>query len=119
MDVIKVQQALTNLLKNAIQSTPGGNVRLAWQLDSDELVFCVDDDGPGVSLESRSRIFEPFYTTKIVGNGTGLGLSIVHAVAEDHDGRIEVKNSSMGGACFGLHLSLQACPETLSLVKKG
>lgn len=119
MDVIKVQQALTNLLKNAIQSTPEGNVRLTWQLDSDELVFCVDDDGPGVPLENRSRIFEPFYTTKTVGNGTGLGLSIVHAVAEDHDGRIEVKNSSMGGACFRLHLSLQACPETLLLVKKG
>lgn len=74
VDAVRVEQALINLLRNAVQSTPGGNVRLSWRQKGHRITFLVDDDGPGVDCEIRSKIFEPFFTTKPVGKGTGLGL---------------------------------------------
>ncbi len=108
VDATRIQQALINLLHNAIQCTPAGKVRLTWRQNKHGVLFCVDDDGPGVPPENRSRIFEPFYTTKPVGEGIGLGLSVVHAVAEEHGGKIEVDGSEMGGASFQLLVPRQA-----------
>jgi two-component system, NtrC family, sensor kinase len=102
VDVMRVQQALGNLLRNAVQSTPGGVVRVSWRRDSEGVLFCVEDDGPGICKKDKSRVFEPFFTTKPVGKGTGLGLSVVHAVAEEHNGYVRVMESEMGGACFQL-----------------
>jgi len=104
MDPMRVEQALINLLRNAIQSARGVSVLLSWQQGEEWVCFCVEDNGPGIPMEKRSEIFEPFYTTKQVGQGTGLGLSVVHAVAEEHGGRVEVDDSRMGGACFRLML---------------
>ncbi len=106
VDAVRVEQALINLLRNAVQSTPGGNVRISWQRDRQYITFRVDDDGPGVGNEIRSKIFEPFFTTKPVGKGTGLGLSVVQTVAEEHGGMIDVEDSESGGACFKLSLPL-------------
>jgi len=108
VDATRVHQALINLLRNAVQCAPAGKVRLTWRQKEHDLLFCVDDDGPGVPLQNRSKIFEPFYTTKSVGEGTGLGLSVVHAVAEEHGGKIEVGDSEMGGASFQLHVRRQS-----------
>ena len=55
----------------------------------------------------RGQIFEPFYTTKPVGQGTGLGLSISHGIVMRHGGRIEVDNMPEGGACFTVVLPLR------------
>ncbi|MCF8142982.1 MAG: HAMP domain-containing protein [Deltaproteobacteria bacterium] len=100
VDPMRVEQALINLLRNAIQCAQRGDIRLSWQQGEEWILFCVEDNGPGVPVDIRSEIFEPFYTTKQVGEGTGLGLSVVHAVAEEHGGRVEVNDSRMGGACF-------------------
>jgi signal transduction histidine kinase len=62
----------------------------------------VDDDGPGLPLETRDRIFEPFFTTK--AKGSGLGLSIVHAIVTQHGGRLRVQSSPEGGARFVVSL---------------
>lgn len=105
VDVMRVQQALGNLLRNAVQSTPGGIVCMSWHSEPEGVLFCVDDDGPGISEKDKDRIFEPFYTTKPVGKGTGLGLSVVHAVAEEHNGYVRVTDSKMGGTCFQLFIS--------------
>jgi two-component system, NtrC family, sensor kinase len=102
---MRVQQALGNLLRNAAQSTPGGIVCMSWHSEPEGVLFCVDDDGSGISEEDKDSIFEPFYTTKPVGKGTGLGLSVVHAVAEEHNGYVRVTDSKMGGACFQLFIS--------------
>lgn len=107
-DALRLEQAITNLLRNAIQSAEGGRVRLSVHLDASEASVLVEDNGPGVPKSTRHQIFEPFYTTKPVGSGSGLGLSVVRGVAEEHDGRTSIRVSdALGGACFGLHLPLQ------------
>jgi signal transduction histidine kinase len=105
IDSVRMEQALVNLLRNAVQATAeGGQVRLAWFESGDRLGFRIADDGPGVPEELRSRLFEPFFTTKAVGQGTGLGLAVAQAGASDHRGRIEVGPSELGGALFTMTL---------------
>lgn len=102
---LRLEQALINLMRNAIQATPGGQVRLNWQTHTpDWLIFTVEDDGPGIDEVDQRRLLEPFYTTKITG--TGLGLAVVDAVVSEHGGRIEVDRSEWGGARFSLYLPL-------------
>lgn len=105
VDPVRIEQALINLLRNAIQATKaGGRVKLAWFVTDRTADFTVEDDGPGISQEMRSRIFEPFFSTKSKGQGTGLGLAVVHAVVEEHGGRVEVARSRLGGALFRIVL---------------
>jgi len=104
VDPTLFERALVNLLRNAIDATPGGQVRLNWATTSDQIELVVDDDGPGIEAEITDRLFEPFFTTKSVGEGTGLGLAVVHGIIEEHDGRIEVEDSPLGGARFRLLL---------------
>ncbi|MDG5815608.1 ATP-binding protein [Chitinispirillales bacterium ANBcel5] len=109
IDPIRVQQALTNLIRNAIQCSAEGNICCSWERTDEGVTFHVEDDGPGIPEEIKSKIFEPFFTTKPVGEGTGLGLSIVHTVAQEHDGTIEIGNSVLGGSLFKLYVRDQSC----------
>ncbi|MDQ2076590.1 ATP-binding protein [Marinimicrobium sp. ABcell2] len=107
-DRLRLEQALINLLRNAIQATPSGTVRLNWHCDDQEnLVLCVEDDGPGIEEKVRSRLLEPFVTTKPVGVGTGLGLAVVNAVVAEHGGQIHIDQSPLGGARFQITLPLR------------
>lgn len=110
VDRIRVEQALVNLVRNAMQATPRGRVRISWFDDDEGRGFIVEDDGPGIPESVRPHLFEPFYTTKTVGEGTGLGLSVVHAIAETHGGRISVDESPLGGASFRLLLNTSGQP---------
>lgn len=101
-DPFRVEQALVNLLRNALQAGPGVRVRLSWLATDGRVEFRVDDSGPGIPPESRARVFEPFFTTKQVGEGTGLGLAVVHGVVEEHGGEVHVEESPLGGARFRL-----------------
>lgn len=95
--------ALVSLLENAAQvSTPGSTVHLLVQASADQVVFIVQDSGPGVSPELAGRIFEPFFTTS--GQGTGLGLAIALGVARAHGGTIRVASRPDGGAEFAMSL---------------
>ncbi|RMG43587.1 MAG: hypothetical protein D6718_11940 [Acidobacteria bacterium] len=103
IDPEAVQQALLNLLGNALEaSPPGGEITLGVRIEEDLLVFEVGDEGPGVPEALRERIFEPFYTTR--DQGTGLGLALVERVAMAHGGRVTVGEAPAGGALFRLHL---------------
>jgi two-component system NtrC family sensor kinase len=101
---MRVEQALVNLLRNACQANSGGHVKLSWFATLDGVSFRVEDSGPGIPAAVRQKIFEPFYSTKAVGQGSGLGLAIVESVAREHGGTIEVCDSSLGGAGFLLRL---------------
>jgi signal transduction histidine kinase len=102
VDKLRVEQALTNLLRNAIQAAPRGRVRFTWFDAGTEAGYAVEDDGPGVPPELLERVFEPFFTTKGVGEGTGLGLAVVHGVAAEHGAQVGVSRSDLGGAAFRL-----------------
>jgi signal transduction histidine kinase len=103
MDRVRLEQALTNLLRNAIQAARS-RVRISFGLSDDGVRYCFDDDGSGVPDDLRGHLFEPFFTTKPTGQGTGLGLAVAHAAARDHGGSIEVSASELGGARFCLLL---------------
>jgi two-component system sensor histidine kinase HydH len=96
-----LRQALANLLRNALQASPGG-AKAAVAVEGDELVFRVLDRGDGVPPEARERIFEPFFTTR--SRGTGLGLAVARRIAELHGGAIAVTEAPGGGALFRLRI---------------
>jgi len=102
-----VRDALSNLLLNALQSTPaGGCVMIESLADGAEIVFAVTDSGPGIPRELAAKIWEPFFTTR--QRGTGLGLAIVRKRMEEAGGSAQLAPSQNGsGARFELRLPLQ------------
>lgn len=108
VDPPRFEQALTNLLRNAAQASPGGQVLLRWWRDGEQLVLQVEDDGPGVDEAHRGTLFEPFFTTKPVGEGSGLGLAVAHGVVAESGGRIELVTGQLPGAAFRITLALAA-----------
>lgn len=100
-----------HLIQNALAFCPPGQEHI--QLDAceikdgdvaDIISISVSDNGPGVPLENREKIFEPFFTSR--ADGTGLGLAIVRQIIEEHDGTITVDRSASGGARFTVFLPL-------------
>jgi two-component system NtrC family sensor kinase len=71
----------------------------------------VEDSGPGVAPEHEAKLFQPFYTTKPVGEGTGLGLSVSYDIIRSHNGRIGYRRSASGGAVFFFELPIVAKAE--------
>jgi two-component system NtrC family sensor kinase len=114
-DPEQLQQAITNLVMNAVQaSRPGQSVEIdvgsVVREDRESqrfAVISVSDRGRGISEEVRARMFEPFYTTKPPGEGTGLGLSIVADVVREHGGFVEVFSKPELGSKFSIHLPLE------------
>jgi signal transduction histidine kinase len=96
-----------NLIRNAMQASPGGDIRVDWHPVGESICFVIEDDGPGVSPEHRKRIFDPFFSTR-GDEGTGLGLAIVAAVAHEHGGEIAVATSELGGARFELTVPIRS-----------
>src|SRR5690606_8481910 len=82
--------ALTNLVRNALEAAPNGIVTLRTKLCGDDVEFSVSDNGPGIAPSLRSRVLEPFFSTR--SGGTGLGLAVAKAVAEAHGGRLALES---------------------------
>lgn len=98
-DAGQIQQALLNLLMNAINaSSDGGHIKIGARCEDDRAVLWVENDGAAVPPEVVERMFEPFYTSD--SKGTGLGLSIVQNIARAHGGEVRLVNNQPGHVRF-------------------
>lgn len=103
-----LRQALLNLLCNGLDACVQAGVRPALKIEGggDEsggvASLSIIDNGPGIPVGARDRLFKPFFTTK--PQGTGLGLAVVQKIIVSHDGRITVSATPDGGACFEIQL---------------
>jgi signal transduction histidine kinase len=103
--VSALRDALSNLLLNALQSTPpGGRVEMVAAKADGDLVISVQDSGSGVPVDLRERIWEPFFTTR--QRGTGLGLAIVRKRVQEVGGTAVLVSGNGNGALFQLRLRL-------------
>lgn len=89
-------QVLTNIEKNAIEALPpeGGVLNISLSGTEDDVVFCFDDNGTGISKENMDKLFTPFFTTKPIGKGTGLGLALIYGIVKMHKGHVLVNSNS-------------------------
>ena len=88
-----LQQALINLLINAIHASPAGAiVQVSAERQDMHHIIRVQDKGPGIDDDDIEHLFEPFFTTKEVGEGSGLGLSITLGIVEQHQGALQLQN---------------------------
>ncbi|HSV87078.1 MAG TPA: [Fe-Fe] hydrogenase large subunit C-terminal domain-containing protein [Bacteroidales bacterium] len=90
-------QAFGNLFKNAVDAMPQGGVlkiKVSDDIETDEVLFEISDNGTGISPENMERVFEPFFTTKESGQGTGLGLPIIYGIVKMHRGNIKVESNN-------------------------
>jgi signal transduction histidine kinase len=124
----RLQQALLNLIKNAVEavgeegevaivahkvnSVAGSEEDMAFpsgcQVEGNAVDITIRDSGPGIAADVLPKIFDPFFTTKDVGRGMGLGLFIVYQIVDEHGGCIFASNGKDKGAVFRIRLPLQA-----------
>jgi two-component system, NtrC family, sensor kinase len=103
----KFQQVFLNLFMNARDAMPrGGWLSIASRLENGVATVEVGDTGAGIPSEHLSRIYDPFFTTKSIGQGTGLGLSITYGIVQEHDGSITCESVPGQGTRFKLTLPL-------------
>ena len=108
-------QAITNILKNAVESIEekkktvevDGAIVIDLVVEDDGLIIRIADNGPGVPAGLRERVFEPFFTTKPPEKGTGVGLALCRALARAHGGSLNLEDTPGGGASFILRLPLR------------
>ncbi len=99
----RIQQVVLNLLKNAVEVLPeGGTVTFRSFHNEKWVLLEVEDDGPGIPLEYRSQVFDPFFTTH--SNGTGLGLWIVYRLVQSMRGFVEFESETGRGTRFTVRL---------------
>jgi nitrogen fixation/metabolism regulation signal transduction histidine kinase len=108
-DDVLLRQAFSNLVRNAVEAcvdaSTAPQVIIDGRLEQGHVRVLVEDNGPGIAVPDRERIFTPFTTTK--GRGTGLGLALVQKIVVSHNGRIQVGAAAGGGASF--HILLPRC----------
>lgn len=104
----ELNQVFMNLLLNAAQAIEGqGHIRVETSFDQGVIKVEISDNGPGIPAEIQQRIYEPFFTTKEVGQGTGLGLSICYDIIQRHGGEILLESEVGRGSCFTLLLPVE------------
>jgi C4-dicarboxylate-specific signal transduction histidine kinase len=111
--VTELQQVVLNFVVNAEQAIvisgrlPGRITVRTYDRD-DNVLLEVEDTGPGIPIENEAKLFQPFFTTKPVGQGTGLGLSVSYGIVDSLGGRIGYRRAPAGGAIFYFELPAAA-----------
>jgi PAS domain S-box-containing protein len=120
-DTAQIEQVLINLIDNAIRAMQHIDRQRVLTLRLDATNFYVnlhvEDTGTGIDIGARTRLFEPFYSTRTVGDGLGLGLAIVHTIVTQHHGTIEYENRQTGGTRFTITLPTRKAPR-LTIAKQ-
>ncbi len=116
VDVNQMKQVFLNIIHNAIHSMPDGGLLMINTRngpvtgDQRQLEISFADNGSGIEPTALDRIFDPFYTTKQVGEGTGLGLSVSQRIVDDHGGTIHVESEPGKGSTFIVTLPAAGSP---------
>ncbi len=105
----QLQQIFLNILNNAFSAVEDGGMVIitTWEHDADTVGVSIEDNGVGMSEQTRSHIFEPFFSTR-EGYGTGLGLSITYGIIKKLGGNIEVRSKEKEGTTFTVFLPKKA-----------
>ena len=88
----------------------GGVLVVTTRISGSSAMIQFSDTGPGMT--DPARVFDPFYTTRPVGQGTGLGLSMCYGIVQEHGGKISCRNRDEGGAVFQIELPVMATATT-------
>jgi signal transduction histidine kinase len=114
----KLQQVFLNLFLNARDAMPkGGWLTIATRVADGRVVAEIRDTGSGIPAEHLARIYDPFFTTKAMGQGTGLGLSITYGIVREHDGTISCDSQEGSGTRF--QLSFPAAATAAAAARSG
>ena len=100
--LLQVFSHIINNAANAMGDRGGGVLTVSSRVNTDLVAIQFSDTGPGMS--EPDRVFDPFYTTRPVGQGTGLGLSMCYGIIQEHGGKISCQNKEEGGAVFLIEL---------------
>lgn len=112
-DALAIEQLVTNLVLNAAQAAGiGGRVTVRAAAAESQFSMVVEDSGPGIADEALTHLYEPFFTTKAVGEGTGLGLFVARGIVQQHGGTIRAENRAAPerGARFVVEIPLVPAP---------
>ncbi len=116
VDRDQMKQAFYNVIKNSFEAMKrGGLLRVRTDMDEKHVLVSFIDNGSGMSAESLSRVFEPYYTTKV--SGTGLGLLIVRRIVREHGGELAIESSE--GQGFTLTLRLPMAEQRVRMLEAG
>jgi signal transduction histidine kinase len=110
-DSNQLLQVFLHMMNNAVdalQDVGGGTLTITTASEETWVLIQFSDTGPGI--KEPQKIFDPFYTTKPVGQGTGLGLSACYGIIHDHGGEIDCQNNPNGGATFKVKLPAESAP---------
>mgnify|MGYP000344929877 CR=1 FL=1 len=100
-DTVQLTQVIFNLVLNAIYFSPKkGLITISLEEIENKITLKISDEGPGIAAYNVQKIFQPFFTTKAVGDGSGLGLSVVHGIIKSHRGSIDFQPNTPTGAIF-------------------
>ena len=120
-DPAQLEQIVVNIIDNAVRAmqhvTHPRILSLKLQSTANDIDLIVDDTGMGIDAGARARLFEPFFTTRQVGEGLGLGLAIVQTIVTQHHGTIHYENRPSGGARFTITLPTIRAPR-LTIAKQ-
>jgi two-component system NtrC family sensor kinase len=115
--ILQVFSHIINNAANAMADRGGGALAVTTRMSGNSALTQFSDTGPG--MKQPDRVFDPFYTTRPVGQGSGLGLSMCYGIVQEHGGKISCRNRDEGGAIFMIELPAISTSATVTSATAG